>query len=150
NRQGTREAFRRLQPLHPPTCRLFRLPFDPQQPRRLTRREGDVEFVERARQPIPRRLDERLFACPAPEERPRPLRGRQTSQLRALARREVALGDRLCLRYGPFELQIDSELTFAREGEQGEAARVRHVEAHPVGPGIRRQVWFATRPVGEE
>ena len=27
---------------------------------------------------------------------------------------------------------------------------MRHVEAHPVGPGIRRQVWFATRPVGEE
>src|SRR5262245_4441082 len=59
--------------LEPPAVGPAGLAFHPQQARRLAGGEGHVEAVERPREPLARRLDERLLAGPTAEEGARPL-----------------------------------------------------------------------------
>ena len=104
------------------------------------RGQCDVEAVEREHQPVAARLQERLLACPARQERAWLVCFRQRAQRRHLPRREEALGDPFARELGPHQLDVDTELERRAERVERRRARMGDVERRAVAEEARLAV----------
>lgn len=119
---------RRFERIHAPRRGGRLAPADGEQPRRPIGRERHVEFLERVRQAVAHRLDERFLAGPSLEEPAASIRHRQRVVL-ALFRRRETLAHQLRHVVGrAYAFDVDANRRPPRHADETEALGVREVE----------------------
>ena len=101
------------------------------------------------RETLAKRLDVGFFARPAVEESAREVLLRDGAERRDLTPREEVLRDLTAGEVFAQTLDIDADLSPAREGEEADAARVRDVETQAPARELRRERRLAVLVVSE-
>ena len=129
--------------LHAPATAVAGRALDAEDPGRLTRRERNIEAIERMAKAVSERLDECFLARPAIEESQRLVARVEGQVSLVLAAGKKACRDVIGVADHAHHLDVDSDLATARKGVHGELVGVRYVESQVRVREMRRERRFA-------